>query len=653
MGSEVKNGAGAVNPPQPSENAAPQPAPIAGGIEIGGGTPTASGVLDVLADIAAASDGGSGASSAPDNHNDSGAGGDAPRVVWLPEYARMRLAVAICAARGAYMQAIVDSKRNEDGRMTVDEKCRIVRIITLAWMRANGEFYANREDVSAASAYYHLRNGGRWYRLAAEEFAAWLVAAIGMEPTSREVINAQKAVALAAVDARIARLVDYSRFFARVGGRVYISCGEEEVVAISDGGIVRQRNGDGVFFPPDSVLPPWRLLPAGQDVDPLDTALYGSIASVEGERAKTLIKLWLCTLPINPANKPLLVFVGGVGSGKTKAATGVFRVLGIDNSICDFTRDSKIDDFWTVVNQGGVITVDNVDARIPWLPQSLAAASTGGSMKARKLYSSGEVVVRKANAWIVITTASPQFAQDAGCADRILKIELYRRDEPTSDSALDADIAEKRDGLLSYIARAVHGAMAVNASPPDGLNRRHPDWAAWAWRIGVALGIREAAEDALYGAEEDKSLFTIVSDEAFGLPFVRYRDSLTAEWEGDAAQLLTSLTSARIITEEDARHLSARGIGRRLSASWPFYRQVFGAEKRISSGRVIYRFSPRRGGLGGFNNAFSSFFNMSSENIDKKDQNGPVNTPNPPTPENAPPGGDIDIQPYNPEDSLI
>lgn len=575
--------------------------------------------------------GGDGGSAPGDDGDSGGAGGGAPRVEWLPEYAGLRLAVAICAARGAYIQRL--EERHRDTRLPADVKNRIVRLITLAWMRANGALFVDAADLRAATAYYYYRRTGRYYALASEEFGAWLVGAMGMEPVAREVVNCRQAVAMAAVTPTLSHVVEYRRYFAHAGGTVYISNGETEVVAITRDSITRQLNGaGGVFFPPDSCLPKWSLVEA---VDPLATALYGSMATVAGERARTLLKLWLCCLPFCPHNKPLLVFVGGVGSGKTKSATGVFRVLGVEPRTCDFARDAKPDDFWTAVNRGGVLTVDNVDAKIPWLPQALAAASTGGTMESRKLYSNDELITRRANAWIVITTASPQFAQDAGCADRILKIELYRRDEPTSDSALDAEIAECRDGLMSYIVQAVQGALRVDDAPPDGLNRRHPDWAAWAWRVGVALGIREAAEEALYGAEEDKSLFSLVSDEAFGAPFVRWMDSRDSEWEGDAADLLEALTTSRIVSQDDARNLSPRGIGRRLGASWAFFRQLYGAQKRISAGRVLYRFTPRRGGLGGFNDRFSTFFAMDSQNIDKKGEIGNPNTPNPPTPQNA------------------
>lgn len=604
---------------------------------------------DEMRAIIDALEGGDGGSSPGDSGAPGGAGDGAPRVEWLPEYAGMRLAVAICAARGAYIQRLEERRR--DTRIPGEVKCRIVRLITLAWLRCNGAFFVDANDMRASTAYYYYRRAGRYYALASEEFVAWLVGSMGMEPTAREVVNCRQAVAMAAVTPTLSHAVEYRRYFAHVGDTVYISNGEAEVVAITRNAISRQINGaGGVFFPPDSCLPTWRRVEA---VDPLSTVLYGRMATVAGERARTLIKLWLCCLPFCPQNKPLLVFVGGVGSGKTKSATGVFRVLGVEPRTCDFARDAKPDDFWTAVNRGGVLTVDNVDAKIPWLPQALAAASTGGSMESRKLYSNDELITRRANAWIVITTASPQFAQDAGCADRILKIELYRRDEPTSDSALDAEIAERRDGLMSYIVRAVQGALGVEEAPPAGLNRRHPDWAAWAWRVGVALGIREAAEESLYGAEDDKSMFSLVSDEAFGAPFVRWMDARDSDWEGDAAELLSALTTAQIISQDDARNLSPRGIGRRLGASWAFFRQLYGAEKRISAGRVIYRFTPRRGGLGGFNDQFSTFFTMSSQNIDKKGEIGNPNTPNPPTPQKNSFDDEFAPDPGAPYDPLI
>lgn len=53
-------------------------------------------------------------------------------------------------------------------------------------------------------------------------------------------------------------------------------------------------------------------------------------------------------------------------------------------------------------------------------------------------------------------------------------------------------------------------------STPSGLNLRHPDFAAFAVRVGRALGRETEAISALRYAEADKSAFCVENDD-FGL----------------------------------------------------------------------------------------------------------------------------------------
>jgi hypothetical protein len=56
----------------------------------------------------------------------------------------------------------------------------------------------------------------------------------------------------------------------------------------------------------------------------------------------------------------------------------------------------------------------------------LACAATGGSQRRRRLYTNSDLVTLRANAWLVLTTANPTFASDAGLADRLLLVRTHR-----------------------------------------------------------------------------------------------------------------------------------------------------------------------------------------------------------------------------------
>ena len=67
---------------------------------------------------------------------------------------------------------------------------------------------------------------------------------------------------------------------------------------------------------------------------------------------------------------------------------GMFKLLGIPEQISAVTKNGE-SDFWTTLDGGGLACFDNVDTRIDWLPDALAAAATAGSHQKRKLYTDG------------------------------------------------------------------------------------------------------------------------------------------------------------------------------------------------------------------------------------------------------------------------
>ena len=76
------------------------------------------------------------------------------------------------------------------------------------------------------------------------------------------------------------------------------------------------------------------------------------------------------------------------------------------------------------------------DSRTRWLADALACAATGGSLQWRRLYTNSELVTLWANAWLIVTSASPSFASNAGLADSLLLVRTHRVVGESSDAAL-------------------------------------------------------------------------------------------------------------------------------------------------------------------------------------------------------------------------
>jgi hypothetical protein len=112
---------------------------------------------------------------------------------------------------------------------------------------------------------------------------------------------------------------------------------------------------------------------------------------------------------------------------------------------------------------------------------------------------------------------------------------------------------------------AVSVTRGADTEPtPQGLNARHPDFAAFAVRIGRAVGREAEVIAALKAAEADKSAFCLEND-AIGAALVAYLHG-AQPFSGTAAELAPKL----IETDKDLDgKLSSKRLGKRLSALWP------------------------------------------------------------------------------------
>jgi hypothetical protein len=115
------------------------------------------------------------------------------------------------------------------------------------------------------------------------------------------------------------------------------------------------------------------------------------------------------------------------------------------------------------------------------------------------------------------------------------------------------------------------------------LNQRHPDFAAFAVRIGRAIGREVETVHALKSAEHDKSLFCLENDAIATALLAALASGET--FTGTASELREKL----IATDTDlADKLSAKRLGKRLSMLWPHLEKVLAtAKQETGRGRVI------------------------------------------------------------------
>lgn len=474
-----------------------------------------------------------------------------------------------------------------------EKRARISEAVNNA-MLAAGSFYRDASRCDFHSTYYFHGTTKRLERIGSDAFAAGLSHWLAVNRTETLFAAILSAVQTYALSGEQSRAVEPESFWASREGALYLSNGDGQAVKITPGKVVVCDNGtDGVLFAAGRTLAPWKLTTPS---DPFDCALVKG-ANCVAEHGRDLLRLWVYGLATNPRSKPPLCLAGDIGSGKTRTAKWFAELYGFP-FIAAKVEESGEGDFWPNLDAGGLYALDNADTRCRWLPDAIAAAATDGCSQRRKLYTNSETVLLRARAWLAITSANPSFASDAGLADRLLVVRLGRREGATADAALTAEILAKRDAGLSHVAQTLAAALADTAPTPEGLNARHPDWAAFAVKIGRALGREAEAVAAVQAAEADKSAFCLENDSigAALLAYVRHAGS----YHGSAGELVPHLVA---VDTDLAERLTAKRLGKRLSALWPHVQKAFAVARRETdrNGTSVFTFkSDPSAGFAGF-----------------------------------------------------
>jgi hypothetical protein len=458
----------------------------------------------------------------------------------------------------------------------------ITRVVVSALCEA-GRLYYHAERRDFDSALYFNRTTKRLERIQSDAFQSWLSDWLAVNRADGLFRYVQSEVETTALAGHQSAPIRPENFWAARPGAVYISNGDGSVVRINSQGCSVAENGtDGVLFAAGRTLAAWRL------TEPQDALLSCRLfkdARCTAVHGPNLLRLWIYSLPTNPRSKPPLCLAGDVGSGKTRLAKGIAEFYGLP-FVAAKVEESAEGDFWPTLDGGGLFTLDNADTRCRWLADAIANAATDGCAQRRKLYTNAETVTLRARAWIAVTTANPTFANDTGLADRLLVVRMARRDGETSDAELSDEIAAHRDVGLSHVARTLAAAIADTAPTPAGLNLRHPDFAAFAVRIGRALNGEAESVAALRAAEADKASFCLEND-PIGSALVAFVNS-TGSFDGTAAELLPPLAA---IDPELGERWTPKRLGKRLAALWPHIAHQFATARKEPDRRGVQVFT--------------------------------------------------------------
>lgn len=472
-------------------------------------------------------------------------------------------------------------KISQEKKLSRDEINSKSADAVIAWLQKRGTFYHHEERRDFANGLYFDAVRKLLSSVQSDSFCAWMSETLAINRAERIFYYITNAVETAALGSG-SRPIIPSAIWERKDGAFYLSCGAGEMVRIRAGSVRKVDNGtDGVLFLENDVLAPWSL---AEPRDPFEACSLFRDMQAADKHTSLLFRLWAISLPTNPATKPPLCATSPVGGGKTRIVRGLFELYGMPPRISTVNKNGEAD-LWVALDSGGLTCIDNVDKRLSWLPDALAAAATAGTMEKRTLYTDKDKTVLKSRAWIALTSANPSFASDAGLADRLIVVRMNRREKTVSDRLLSEEIAAARNAGLTWICDVLARALADTSPVDRDINKRHPDFAEMAIRIGRAMGRGADAVDAIRRAEADKALFGLEND-YIGAAILEVARSGT--FVGSARELLDRITA---VDDSLAGTVSAKKLSRRLSRLWPHLESILSAriDGNGAGGERIYR----------------------------------------------------------------
>lgn len=536
-------------------------------------------------------------------------------------------------------------------KMTNPQRYELISSLTLAWLRARGKFFADFNNPNYETSLFFDGVEGILYRLHSNEFFSFVATESNINREDKAFKFVMSLVDDMAMSKETPRVVP-SKEWDRKGDAIYISNGDSRMCKITAGKIEDVANGtDGVVFVRGSTLEPWKLKD-GPGVDPFVHSMLFQNAALEKESDRMNCRLWFLNLFACHTNKPILLVTGPARSGKTRLIQGMKQFLGIredgnlDDTVTDIDpTDKGLDAFWVIIDRGRFEIFDNYDSKIKWAENALQTAATNGSSKRRELYKTQVLVTLRANAYIALTSNNPIFTTEGGgLPDRIITARIGSGRKVSIGGELFKSIMDNRDDYMTWLARVLCAVLADEKPVDESINKRHPDYGAFAVKCGRAIGNEQGAILAMGAAEMDKALLPLMNDiitkEIVAVLVMQPKIANMSFTATEMADMIIKRLGDDESDDKTKTIYGARRIGKAIAKLSREFSTLFCWSARMLEGRTRYEFTGLtaqgdavadvlRGGLVGLNGENPKSL-LGSESADGFSQNGTSNPPIPP-----------------------
>lgn len=362
------------------------------------------------------------------------------------------------------MERMAVAAKGSPGRKTIAEKlANFVRQNGELWVDKAGDAYVRFRDQNGATRDYALAS--RAGRLAVQS----LIGRSGTYPTDeqmKQVLGILTAMARTAGEVHEAHLR-----FAAEQDTIYLHLdGPRNDVLVSEPGVwrivpaeltrVRFVAPDGAEAIPSpsagtgqklpDLLRKHMALPAMSQADPDDPGVQGLAA----------ILAFICgaVMPARRSMKPVLIFDGAAGSGKTTAVHVIGGLLDPHaHALGTAPRDGE--HLSVLAKNRALVRLDNISSFSAAMSDLLCNIASGGAFQRRELFTNGELASWELSRPVVISAISLSLASDL--EDRSVRVTLERRSTPWSERAAHAAFEADRPTMLGALADMLAAGLAL------------------------------------------------------------------------------------------------------------------------------------------------------------------------------------------------
>lgn len=313
------------------------------------------------------------------------------------------------------------------------------------------------------------------------------------------------------------------------------------------------------------------------------------------EQALTLL-VWMFAIafPDLFPTKPLLIAEGAPGSGKSTVFQMIQAMLHGRVRPLIISEDG-LRDFWVGLLRSPIAVLDNTDDLIKWLPDQIAAYTTGGGRPERELHTNTGEVYIEPQSFIAVASKNPMSFRRDDVADRSIVLRMERRPPTKMESVGDlfARIELERPQIfgewLYYLNRVV---AALHQNKKYQVSHRMADWNKFAFAVGAAFRWPESRiTDLMSAIQRERVAFAAENDVVLEV-LESWMDNSQGANAGRAISARDLFKELAMVAQYDGKLFvkTPQALAQRLRS--PHVNEKFMIATELDRDRKIYRISP-------------------------------------------------------------